>query len=33
LLKGKGLTMKEKGFAKRQGFNHEGQMFCQEVEV
>ncbi len=25
--------MKEKGFAKRETFNHEGEKFCQEGEV
>jgi hypothetical protein len=30
---GKGLGIKEKGFAKRERFSHQRNRFCQEVEV
>jgi hypothetical protein len=33
LPRGKNLTKEEKGFAKRERFNHEGEWFCKEVEV
>jgi hypothetical protein len=33
MLRGIGLNMKVKGFAKRETINHEGEKFCQEGEV
>jgi hypothetical protein len=32
LLRGKGLAMKQNGFAKKERFSHVVKRFCQEVE-
>jgi hypothetical protein len=33
LPRGRSLNIKEKGFAKREAFNYEGERFCQKGKV